>query len=1076
MAFLRLAALVALGAGTSNSERAARALQPATQIKWYASNGSWVPVGRSCDDAHPVTGLLPRPDGPITQYAGMLRPLRLVPVDNGAGLLVLGLHAPRTAATLAAPRGDVLRSDDAGASWRCVSPPGATAAGGTSAHVVAAGAAAFVVAARNVSLPDGRVVSVEAVCVAGGRLLSATGDDYGPPVSDVGCYLNGSLAWTPAAPLPFNVTGLTHVAVDTVVNVTVAAGGALSLQERPRQYSLLLGGWRDDNSEDVLVALFPPPDAREVADNPALLALPTGWARLPLGTSLLQRARPLAAWMANYRQVAMAGGFVRLEGGAADGSAWSPPLLAPSVPLSRIDLDVGDDVGDGAIPLDDMLALDVLPLLDRLGDGPPVPGGGSGSASPSPSLAPSPSPAASSGASPAPTSVNVTRIAQLRLPETRPPPATDGSFTLTTDRSRNLAIGDVFVLQAGRRVHTALWSPSYTLSAFTEREHLVYGTPAALAGAWPEVTDHAPGSMVTVPLGVAGARDPGFLLAVDAATGAVFRGTMMPCQSQGCLPPMQYTAQCVYSPFDSYCAPCTQCAASGGYDASRCGGFRDAVCAPCTPCPPGQAVLVPCPLPRLPLGDMAQQLCAAQGRPAVLALPQQRALGLLVAVEAAAGALALLAVGAWWAVAAASELDTKGGAGADAAASPAPLPGKAAPPTTSASAGSPQSGVPGETGNSGGGGSTRRLDSDRVLPVELPAAAAVVRAALDDGGAVSSSSDGSSSAATGLSAAARAASAAAAVAPLSVKLRSRAALAALTITRVLAAAVTLSLLLGLAAGTLAKADASRRSNGELLLAGSVIAVALVGSATVGGVLVAASASAHAQHPLRLWQALTTRPLRALAVAAVVLPQPHMLLEAYTAHLRTRDRASAGVTMAVGPAAARLAVLRRLTLAALLLVNLPLLACATAYVAFARDVTRLSGLEFVADNGAEVDGGILIAVSALTLLLALTADAAAALVGSRHSLRTRLFARSTPAAAVERSPLHLLVTPSGSGGVSKRAVRVTDYAAPAAAAGTAAEDVVTASPVFAARAVGAAVGPNASPARAIVVAQQHKQPT
>lgn len=730
---LLLAALVGLAATAAGAapdddalRRVERSLQPVTQIKWFTTNETWVPVGRSCDDAHPLTGLLPRPDGPLPEYASVLRPLRLVPVGNATGLLVLGLHAPR-GAPRAPPRADVLRSDDAGASWRCVSPPATTAAS-ASAQVGAAGATAFVVAARNVTLPGGRVVSAEEVCVAGGRLLGDLGDVYGPPIAEVGCYLNGSPTWTPAAPLPFNATGLTHVAVEAAVNVTAPDGSVL--WQQLRQYTLLLGGWRTDDSEDVLVALFPPPDSPEVAADPARLALPTAWARLPLGASLLQRARPLAAWMANYRQVALAGGFVRLVGGA-NGS--TPPLpLAPSVPLARVDMDVGDDVADGAIPLDDMVTLDVLPLLARLGDGPPVPGGASGSSSPSPSMAPSSTPVSTGGVS-ATAAVNVSRISQLRLPETRPPPAEDGSFTLTTDRSRNLPVGDVFVLQAGRRVHTALWAPTYTLSNFAERAHLVYGTRAALAEAWPEVADYAPGSMVTVPLGVTGARDPGFLLAVNAATGAVFRGTIPPCQPRDCAPG-EYTAQCRASPFDSACAPCTRCAGTGRYDVSRCGGFRDAVCAPCRPCPPGQAVLVQCPLPRVPQGDRAQQVCAAPGRPPVLALHQQRALGLLVAVETAAGALALLAVGAWWAATAAR----RSGGDVGAAAAPTAQPGKAAPPTVaaaaavaypsvstaSASSSSGSTSVAGETGGTGdcggsGGASTRSgsLDSaDGVSP------------------------------------------------------------------------------------------------------------------------------------------------------------------------------------------------------------------------------------------------------------------------------------------------------------------------------------------------------------------------
>lgn len=335
-----------------------------------------------------------------------------------------------------------------------------------------------------------------------------------------------------------------------------------------------------------------------------------------------------------------------------------------------------------------------------------------------------------------------------------------------------------------------------------------------------------------------------------------------------------------------------------------------------------------------------------------------------------------------------------------------------------------------------------------------------------------------STAADAATAAARAASAASAVAPTTVPLRARAALAALTVARVLAAAVMLTLLLGMAAGSLTKTSAAQRSSGELLLAGGVVAAALLGSATTGGVLVAASTARSTTHPLQLWQSLTTRPLRSLALAAAALSQPHVLLEAYRAPLR-RDRA-AGVTMVVGPAAARLAVLRQLTLACLLGVHLPLLAYAIAYVAFARDVTRLSGLEFVPDNGAEVEGGILVAASALTLLLALTADAVVALVASRHSLRGRLFARSSPApaaAVVERSPLHLLAV-TGGGGIGGKRVQVTDYAAPAAAAtaaGAAISDVATASPVFAARASGAAASaarPGApQPTRALVVAQQ-----
>ena len=208
---------------------------------------------------------------------------------------------------------------------------------------------------------------------------------YSPAISDVLCAVLSAnatvdnsggrgLTWLPAAPLPFNATACTMVAVNS------SAGAQW----------VLVGGARSDGSSELLVAALPPP-ARELLDRPSLY-MPSGWVRLKLvavsgsgPVNLQLRMRPVAAWMARSNWLLMGGGY-----SLPDGPMFRKILTEPTIPLSVIDFLTGLE----ARPIqmaNDLFAVYLSPRIEALlavGGGSTIPppgtpngGGGEGGSS-----------------------------------------------------------------------------------------------------------------------------------------------------------------------------------------------------------------------------------------------------------------------------------------------------------------------------------------------------------------------------------------------------------------------------------------------------------------------------------------------------------------------------------------------------------------------------------------------------------------------------------------------------------------------------------------------------------------------
>ena len=646
--------------GVCGSAARDRALQPLKMLmKWYSlGENRSLPAGATCEDANwELDGLLPAraSDNLPTSSAPLsARPIRFLPLHDGS-LLVLGLHV-RAASFSASdsgkrdevvmvPRGDVIASSDGGRSWRCLPTTG------YGVNLAAtAGMTAFVVS-RRVRFVNGTTARVQAVCAAGGRPIILSNDvgggvglAYGAPTNQVWCSGDGA-EWVPAQPLPFNVTAMAHA---SVLNGT---------------FHVLLGGWRQDESEDALVAEFPDVSTFDEATSPACrLAMPVSWRRLQLASPIMQRARPVMTWMVHSALLAMGGGTVPFfadasrheeseapDGSSSSSSSFVSDMFNSTVSSGAINHDTGGPQEAG-FALTDMLGLHIAPVLQQLYGSSSAAGGGGAVAGTVP-------PGAELGML-----VEVTKLTGLTLPEARPRPSEEeeGSGThLASFASYEPSVRrhlDTLVLQVARRLYTAVYdTPS---AAFRLRYHLLYGTADAVGAGRPETVDDAPGTVsaavayVSPPGGGAetvedddsmGPLQTGFLTSMDPITGQIFLGSMMECQPPpGCPAEEHYWRMCRSSPYDSVCTPCTQCVAGMQYPSVQsCGqDFWDRLCLPCDPCPAGEVPAVPCPVPGLT--SRAEPLCVKAGRQPLMSATQALVLACLLAFEIIVAAPAAL--------------------------------------------------------------------------------------------------------------------------------------------------------------------------------------------------------------------------------------------------------------------------------------------------------------------------------------------------------------------------------------------------------------------------------------------------
>ena len=84
-----------------------------------------------------------------------------------------------------------------------------------------------------------------------------------------------------------------------------------------------------------------------------------------------------------------------------------------------------------------------------------------------------------------------------------------------------------------------------------------------------------------------------YVLAVDLATGVMWRGTPLDCQQPYTCPTDMYSGPCSLSPFDSQCVPCSACP-PGSYESAPCRSYANRVCSPCTVCSGSFVQVAPC--------------------------------------------------------------------------------------------------------------------------------------------------------------------------------------------------------------------------------------------------------------------------------------------------------------------------------------------------------------------------------------------------------------------------------------------------------------------------------------------------
>lgn len=914
-----------------------RELQPtATMLKWYlqaGGNGSFgLPLGQTCGE----TDLSGRPSDEPISLLNRWRPSRVL--SNGPELVALGLQRMRSDGQVIERRGDVFVSVGSRSRWVCADVAQKEAATRT-------GAAGFSVS-RNFTDPAGRPLEMHAVCIAGGRPLlpdnSSGGSGpqvFGGSVASVICSIDSGLTWLPAAPLPFEATGMVHASIPAAAanSSNVSVGGAIHV---------LAGGWRGDFSQDLLVPQFlqqqqqqqedtafggdsgPTPPLLPPASDAARFLLPAGWTRVRTAAGLLERSRPVMAWLRNNEKLVIGGGVTRLQDGGGAGTGrganGTHPALGSNIGAEVIDreLDSGEDPTLG-LGLTDTVAVDILPAL--FGGGPEA-------------LA------------------NVTREPNLQLPVLRPPPGSS-VFTLASQPGSQNTKGivtDVLILLVGGDAYTTLWGRfgdegDDVGRLFTLREHVLYGTPTSIADRLPASSESAPGSLISIPVPGASPRDPGFLLAVEPATGHVYRGSMLDC-GQGILPSPcgsgTFQTICRTSPADFTCLPCVACPL--GTLPLQCSRYTGRQCQPCAACPLGQVPYRACPLPSTVEGDRfttrLKQVCAPPGRPSVLSLPQVHSLWACVGVQA-------LCIAACVAAAAYSRWGAPGDAGErDAASTPPDWLHK--------------QGRHSAKGH-GGGNATTAVEREGQGATE--------------GAPSSSAAEKGAPAAWGS--------------------------AALSALRVLVppflAAMGLfgpTILLGFAAASLSKPHAE-------LLAPRGISEAVIATVVVASCVLLPSLNAVAiahrdrrEPDLNLWWSLrlpsqprTTVPSLVDRCSAPGLAlRPAFALRKWRArHLA--DHHAAQIMLSVGEQARRCAVMRQLLVLDAALHDAPLAIASLVYLSFARDVTPTRALPFVDDNTALIAGSVGLAALAFVCHIAHLIDAAVMLVTTHPSRGVRLFA-------------------------------------------------------------------------------------
>ena len=658
-------ALAANGVQGVSAPSGGRGLQASgTIIKWYGGGSedelhesvvNALPLGRTCDNADWAR------DGMVNvllrNASRSSAPFQFV-IGAWRQYWVLGMKESAGAAAYARLRGDVLFSPDGGSHWFC--------RGRHDGIVARAGSTAFSFHHRSQDDP----LQPPTICITGGRPFycnassSAPSDPAAPcsllpAVANVSCTVDGA-TWVDAAPLPTAVSGA------VMVRLPMPDGG---------EYHALVSGWREDQSEDMLVAVRGYHDSLQAP-------VPIGWRRLPLSQPLLQRARMLHTWLPNQRQLMIAGGVIRISlapdggggggevgkrrrrrlAGEAAGSGTSSNNsfvnnTDRSVSHGAAGLRDGDDsaiVGNNTTATDDAVDKGPSPFYGNEGTtaatepltGLDLETGGSSDDYPmvdmmtldTQSALAAMEVAEAAGGNTSGVVVNVQRLS-LRLPETRT--AVSGrSYALLARPTVSELNGDVVLLHAGVRVYSVLQGGEFIGQEFQQRRHQIF---AGFEGRnFPVYELQSRADVLHAP-----AWDDaefGHWVAADGLNGRIFRATMEECRRLSC-GTGNWSGPCSFSPYDGRCMPCTAC--GQGYTESQvCTPTQDATCVKCASCPDGQIMILECGAPGNP--SAREHVCREIGA-AAAQIPRQPLLTAsqtaitAAAVGAQAALLALIA-------------------------------------------------------------------------------------------------------------------------------------------------------------------------------------------------------------------------------------------------------------------------------------------------------------------------------------------------------------------------------------------------------------------------------------------------
>lgn len=473
------------------------------------------------------------------------------------------------------------------------------------------------------------------MCLAGGRPFIAAETSFGSPGRDVLCSDDG-VSWRPAAPLPHAIVGSTHVIARLSVTPTgaepyanssagiIAANGGWT----NRTFHILFGGWRDDGQQEAWVARFGGHSQYDPSD-PTAWALPIGWVKLKLSRALFTRVGMLATWLPGMQQLLVGGGDMPID--SSEAGTFDRPIAYSDIVLAT-------GARRESVSLTDLHTFDVAPALLLID-------------------------AAAAATAPATSDlfVNVTVSGVLtspRLPQPRPSPGIYGpdAYTLSAvDASDRLPNTSVVHFMCGRELWDALIpSPPMggsSVARFILRRHRLAGNDAWGRPGFGAIYDPAFDAPVSA-LGLQRWDDPeyGHIFGLEPLTGAFRKGSLVDCVvNSSCVGGQSFSSQCIASPFEAVCKPCSTCKVGVAYVGVQCNVRADTLCEPCLPCAINMRILTACGTPGAP---PSRHVCVPIV-PRVLPMLDEAQVSAVTAAVACEAALAGLGFSicvfrAWW--------------------------------------------------------------------------------------------------------------------------------------------------------------------------------------------------------------------------------------------------------------------------------------------------------------------------------------------------------------------------------------------------------------------------------------------